>query len=213
MNERTSYEQLIAEKAGQCTVPDMADAIWATIDAGLNQMPGDVDNNADNTGQPGNATQPTGKFTGWGKPWLFAGSGIVMTAIVLIWLNNKSEKSKPGNFPQQPQNQSSPVQPKIDSLQIDSVTSKKAKPLYAPTVPTAIPSTADTAAVKKDTTTNLPFINLPAIDSVVQHPQAIPDSSASVPPPAPGKPRGVKGISLDDYKIVPAKNDTGSRKH
>ena len=209
MNERTSYEQLIAEKAGQCTVPDMADAIWATIDAGLNQLPGD----ADNTSQPGNAGKPTGKFTGWGKLWLFTGSGIVMVAIVLIWLNNKSEKNKPGNFPQQPQNQPAPVRPKMDSLQIDSVTAKKVTPLFSPKITTAVPSTADSATVKKDTSTNLPFINLPKIDSVVQHPQATPDSSASLPPPAPRKPRGVKGITLDDYKIVPAKKDTGSNKH
>ncbi|OQP61912.1 hypothetical protein A3860_29900 [Niastella vici] len=204
MNERTSYEQLIAEKAGQCTVPDMADAIWATIDAGLNEAPGD----ANNSSQPGNTTV---KFTQWRKLWLFAGSGIVLTAIVLIWLNYKSEKSKPENYPQQPKNQPSPVQPKMDSLQIDSVTSKKATHRYSLPAPTAVPLKADSASVKKDTLANLPPVSVPKIDSVQQHQRLIPDSSASVPPPH--KQRGVKGITLDDYKIVPVNKDTGNNKN
>jgi len=207
LNERTSYEQLIAEKAGQCTVPDMADAIWATIDAGLNEAPGD----ANNSSQSGNTGNTIVKFTQWKKLWLFAGSGIVLTAIVLIWLNYKSEKSKPQNYPQQPKNQSAPVQPKMDSLQIDSVTEKKATHIHSLTAPTAVPLKTDSAAVKKDTLTYLPPVSAPKIDSVQQHQRLIPDSSASAPPPH--KQRGVKGITLDDYKIVPVNKDTGNNKN
>jgi len=209
LNERTSYEQLIAEKAGQCTVPDMADAIWATIDAGLYGTPGD----ANNSSQPGNPDVTAVKFNHWRKLWLFAGSGIVLTAIVLIWLNYKSEKNIREHFPRQPVKQSSPVQPKIDSLQKDSVTAKKATHIYSLTAPTAVPLKADSSAVKKDTLANLPPVNVLKIDSVQQHQQLIPDSSASLPPPPPRKPRGVKGITLDDYKIVPAKKDTGNNKN
>jgi len=207
LNERTSYEQLIAEKAGQCSVPDMADAIWATIDAGLNEAPDD----ANNSSQSGNRGNTTVKFSQCRKLWLFAGSGIVLTAIVLIWLNYKSEKNKPENYPQQPKNQSSPVQPKMDSLQIDSVTAKKATHVYSLTAPTAVPLKADSAAVKKDTLAYLPPVSAPKIDSAQQHQQLIPDSSASAKPPR--KQRGIKGITLDDYKIVPVNKDTGNNKN
>lgn len=204
MNQRTSYEILISQKAEQCTAPDMADSIWSSIEAGLPASPGNINTN---DGQLNSAEQ-TGKLLNWGKLSLFIAAGIItIVAIILLSLPDKSSiKDNKNNNPVQPEYQPAPVQPSKDSLHQAPVEIKKATPTYSPPGKNTTVDRPDSTTIKKDTVTNTPPINSPRVDSVAAPPQKRPDSTVA----APGnkKPRGVQGISPDDYKIIPIQKDS-----
>lgn len=73
MNTNTPYEHLIAAKLDQVPVPDMADSIWASIEAQLD-APVEI---------PDQKTTPKIKGKGW---YGFAGITVVVTA--LWWYTN-----------------------------------------------------------------------------------------------------------------------------
>jgi hypothetical protein len=207
VNQRTSYEILISEKAAQCTLPDMADNIWSAIDAGLQAAPGNTNNN-----DPGqlNTTSHAGKWLGWGKLSLFISGGLVAIIIMVVVLLHNSSKNNNRNYPVQPEHQSSPVKPAKDSLNLDSVETKKTKPALSPTRKNTIVAGPDSTGTKKDSLINTPIINSPVVDPVITSPQKQPDSSTTSP--LIKKPRGVRGISPDDYKIIPFKKDSTTGK-
>ncbi|HEX2606857.1 MAG TPA: hypothetical protein VHK91_05735, partial [Flavisolibacter sp.] len=80
MHPKQAYEQTITSKLEALPVPDMADAIWARIEAQL-----DLDMPTDDGG--GNPSSPSGG--GWaGKASLFA----VIAAIVIVYfLRSRTE--------------------------------------------------------------------------------------------------------------------------
>ncbi|HEY8895314.1 MAG TPA: hypothetical protein VIM79_10890 [Niastella sp.] len=208
MNERTSYEILISEKAAQCTVPDMADNIWSAIDAGLQASPANANNN--DHGQL-NAANHAGNWLGWGKLSLFiAGGCIAIITIVALLLR---ESNKPNNkiYPVQPEHQSAPAQPAKGSAHLDSVERKKTTPAFSPTVKNTPVILPDSTLIKKDSAMNMPIIIPPIVDSGMASPQQQqPDSSITTPKNK--KPRGVRGINPDDYKIIPFKKDSTNAK-
>jgi len=203
VNQRTTYELLMAEKAEQCTVPDMADSIWSVIDTGLTATPGNINNN--DAGQLNTASH-AGKSLGWGKLSLFLSAGfIAIVTIVLLSLpknNNKENK----NLPVQPEHQPSPVQPSKDSLTLDPVETKKTTPAFSPTHKDITVAAPDSILIPKDSVKTTPIINSPIVDSVITSPQKLPDTS--IISPGGKKPRGVRGINPDDYKIIPFKKDS-----
>ena len=207
MNERTSYEILISEKAEQCSVPDMADNIWSAIDSGLNASPANMNNN--DQGQL-NASSHAGKSLNWWKLSLFGTAGcIAIATIVLLSLPKDSSNAKKNNNIQ-PEHQTAPVQPPADSLHLNPVEIKKTTPPHTPTdknTPIVVP---DSTLIKKDSVNNMSTIKAPIVDSVVTSPQKLPDSSATLPNIK--KPHGVRGISPDDYKITPYKKDSTNGK-
>jgi hypothetical protein len=87
MNNRTTYEQLIADKLQQLPIPDMADAIWARIEQQLNvEMPVD-DQGPNNT--PGSSS-PGFRFPGNTMLYIF------IAALTTIYFLSKSFVTKQG---------------------------------------------------------------------------------------------------------------------
>lgn len=85
MNNRTTYEQLIADKLQQLPIPDMADAIWARIEQQLNvEMPVD-DQGLNNT--PGSSS-PGFRFPGNTMLYIF------IAALTTIYFLSKSFATK-----------------------------------------------------------------------------------------------------------------------
>lgn len=85
MNNRTTYEQLIADKLQQLPIPDMADAIWARIEQQLNvEMPVD-DQGPNNT--PGSSS-PGFRFPGNTMLYIF------IVALTTIYFLSKSFAKK-----------------------------------------------------------------------------------------------------------------------
>jgi hypothetical protein len=208
VKQRTSYEILISEKAAQCTLPDMADNIWSVIDAGLQAAPG----NTHNTNDPGqlNTASHAGKWLGWGKLSLFISGGFVAIIIMVVVLLRENNKNNNRNYPVQPEHQSSPVQPAKDSLHLDAVKTKKTTPALSPTRINTIVAGPDSTGTKKDSLINAPIITSPVVDPVITSPQKQPDPS--ITSPVIKKPHGVRGISPDDYKIIPFKKDSTNGK-
>lgn len=198
MNEKQPYEILITEKLQAIPVPDMVDMIWARIEEKLDtDMPTDDGDNPAPAGPP-----PVTKFI------IGAGITAVVVALLTLFLNPEkksaitpthptntlpptiSEPSKPApsqSPPLNPRNQSILPAP-TDSNRltaadfIDSIVSSPAVQL-----PTAV---ADS------TSRNVPAIVLPPVQSQPQQKDSI------------KKPRGVQGISDDDYRIEPKRKDS-----
>ncbi|MET3878739.1 hypothetical protein [Chitinophaga sp. OAE865] len=194
MNTNTPYEHLIAAKLDQVPVPDMADSIWASIEAQLD-APVEI---------PDQKTTPKIKGKGW---YGFAGITVVVTA--LWWYTNHTNHSQknttPENIPTVPEMPA----PIIDSPALKDNTEKKTVPFIPP------PAEKDSIAreempvssIRKDSAAEQVFplfkpdssfwrydkTPLPAIDSVNTAPH-------------PKKPKGVKGISDNDYKISAGKD-------
>lgn len=194
MNTNTPYEHLIAAKLEQVPVPDMADSIWANIEAQLD-APVEI---------PDQKTTPKIKGKGW---YGFAGITVAVTA--LWWYTNHtnhSQKNKtPENIPAVPETPA----PAIDSPAIIENIEKKTIP-FPP-----VPLQKDSIAQEE-----MPVDSIHK-DSVVERvfPVFKPDSSfwrydkTPLPPidpvntaPPPKKQKGVKGISDNDYKISAGKD-------
>jgi hypothetical protein len=209
----TPYETLIAQKAEQLVVPDMADSVWASIEQ---QMDGGISPDEGND-PSGNPTPPKG-LTGLGKGlYLFATMAVAGTSFFILTNKEKHpQESVPEQRiiqPVQPntstqdsnhQTTASPVDKKItpslpkvvqpnstNTINIPDIVPLNADSLTSIITPFVIP---DTMTAKKD---NLP----PAIDSTTTN-----------PPPG-KKTKGVKGISNDDYKIPGMKNDPAKKKN
>ncbi|GAB2812374.1 hypothetical protein [Ferruginibacter profundus] len=204
MNTPTPYENLIAAKLEQLPVPDMADSIWARIetqlDAGLS-----LDN--DDNKPSGN---PTTVKPGMGKGFYFSILSAIIIALVIIYKENKKIKNKNNTLPVIPKTET--VVPVTDS----------SGPLQYPVEKNS--NTLPGSSKAKDSVADpLHPGNKIIFDSLTQQaiPLAQPDSSLpmlknkiappaldSVTLPPINKPRGVKGITDDDYKIRTGKKDS-----
>jgi hypothetical protein len=195
VNKLQRYEELIAAKLEQRPLPDMADAIWANIEKGLDAGP-----SSGNPSQPPSSPVPV---AGWIK-----GLGIlviVVAVILAIFLAKTNDDNPP------------PVQP-AGAPVITPVMDSTAK--VGPSLPKTnnLNQQRDKKASKADSGF-IPdvIINPPVqlIDSINNNPLILPppvmvDSVSSKPPqsiPPPKKPKGVR-LNSDDYKIVPVKKDS-----
>ena len=223
MNSTTPYEQLVASKLDQVPVPDMADSIWASIEMQL-----DVPADAPGEGSgDGSADAPMGKkpFSA-GKGIALFGLAAVVAVIALLWWYYGHKGHAPVNVPAAPRALPAPA--------------TQAPPPVAP--PRVAPSTVEPpapvkksipvipGAIKKDTVLfHAPPKDSVRVDSVVkQIPSPVkidssflqknrvpaPDDDPGYIPlaPRPKKPKGVKGITSDDYKISAGK-DSGRKKN
>jgi len=197
VNTSTPYDQLMAAKLDQVPVPDMADSIWTAIDTQLGAP----------AGVPPQKRVKTFNHKSW---YGFLGT---MTAITLLWWGYKHMHHTPSNKPPQkiqPATKDSPVI--ADSNTISYPVKKR--------------NSHDKPATVKDP---MPFQNIPnngaVTDSTFKQdlPPVHPDTSLlrtnSVPlrhvdsvsvnaPPGKKKPKGVKGITNDDYKISVSNDST-----
>jgi hypothetical protein len=203
VNTPTPYEVTIAAKLEQLPVPDMADSIWASIEMQL-----DADLSSDNSDQSP-PQHPTKGLPGMSKGFYLSILTAIIIAIVLIYKANKNHRMKNDNTP-------APVKKEVvitvaDSNQNSNLDAEK-KRIDTLTVP-----------IKKDSMFNS-FIpgNRITFDSVSKQtfPSNKQDSSStikskpllpsldSIPPPLLIKPRGIKGITDDDYKLRESKKDS-----
>lgn len=206
MNNSPAYEQLIAQKLQQLPVPDMADAIWASIEMQLdNDMPTDDNNHT----PPTPSTPPSPRLH------LKRGASLLTAIIVIIALiiikrqhqlnQNTSQPIIPTIQQQTPlsTNANKPDNPlptvnnkkfnkPVDAVSPGIVDSGNAVPIHRSDLPTVVQK-IDTAAknplseIKPPSTSVLPI----AKDTVVK------------------KKRGAQGITDKDYKIVPTQKPNG----
>lgn len=201
MNQKATYEITITEKLEQLTAPDMVDAIWARIEAQL-----DLDLPTDD----GPANPPVTPTSGPAK-WINRGFIIAAVAMVLIYLfYNRKQITTSSDQPAthapvtEPNNTNNPVR---NNSPGSNNTVKPGNNTAAPaTSSTVLPVDSNATApvtglvqVQPDSNavnTNVqPLINPPL---VTPQKNTVPDSTK--------KGRGVKGITDNDYKIVPKKD-------
>jgi hypothetical protein len=197
VNTVTSYEIIIAAKLAQMPVPDMADSIWADIAAQLDAPLPEDDGHEPPQPQPGPG------LPGLGKGFFF----VAVTAIVItaLWFYaGKKSRTKENIQPQQ-------VVPAAVSTDTAAGNQSTAAPRNGEVTPVQAAPGKKTAITAFDTANRLALpvdqpigIDRPVInpDSAVLQNNRVklkPDSAAMVP--APPKPKGVKGISDNDYKI------------
>jgi hypothetical protein len=203
VNTVTSYEIVIAEKLAQLPVPDMADSIWADIAAQLDApLPGE-DGHEPPQPKPGRGLP--------GKGFFFA--AVTAVVITAVWYYAGKKSGAKENV--QPQ-QIVPAAVHPDTSTIIGPTIVPGETQLPPVQ--ALPLKKDTT-VAFDTTAGLTRQTTPAagidlptdkLDSAVinnsNRIKPVLDSAAMRPPPP--KPKGVKGISDDDYKIKGEKKDS-----
>ncbi|WP_146616263.1 hypothetical protein [Chitinophaga dinghuensis] len=191
MNNTTRYEQLIAEKLEQMPVPDMADSIWAGIEAQLDAV---VETTPD---------QDT-SFKWKGKTW-FGIAGIAIIASGIWWYSQSATPETPVTTPAPtstptPATLSAPAPPTPDSNTIITLPQTPAKhkdTIELPAAPFSNPLT-DSVPARYLPLMTPDSVHIPTTIPAKPHQQ--PDTV--VIPPAPKKPKGVKGITSDDYKIT-----------
>ena len=192
MDQAGKYEQLIGDKLEQIPLPDLMEAIWTRIETELDTDLPDGDQNDPGAG-------PLGGIFG-GKFILFI-CALIMT--FFFYQNNKKQPIE-----------SAPVLPQIET------TSPVIKP---PDDPVPIKSSTNRSVLPKDSTTDTATSITPVLTQQDQPaPVGLDDSVRSNPPPlvvvppaiidkdttGKKKPRGVKGLGNDDYKIVPKKDSS-----
>jgi len=210
MNQKNKYEIIITEKLQQLAVPDMEDAIWARIEARLDiELPPD-----DGPSSGPNSSVPV---TG---PLIGAGLLILLTALIYTLFpakeNAGDQEIIPGKTNTLPAGAPVTNQGRNDSLLgLPEI-------IPAPLQGTGQNGINDLTAI--DTLTSSPgpdSLNLfSAVDSTAANRTSQDNTVTGIPPPAKNakdstskKSRGVTGINDADYRIVPAKQDTGKQKN
>ncbi len=209
MDSKTSYEILIAEKARQLPVPDMADAIWASIEQQL-----DAGNTPDAEDAPVSQKLPGKGFSGIGKLWLIIVAAVVLIAIIVIWKKAGNKKNaikktgepvmEKGQKVQEKRPDSSAINYPAGERQTQSLPARNDKKI-------PVNAGIDSALFVKDSIIPQP-VAAPAKDPLVINSKdvQVPDSVGAKQPP-PKKSRGVKGISESDYKIISIKKDSAKK--
>lgn len=206
MNSKTAYEILIAEKASQVPVPDMADAIWASIEAQLDAAPGDEGDGH----QAASEKLPANRLTPGNKMLLLIISIAAIVVLLLLFTKNSHKKTGEKKIPVQQEQEKQPAKNRV----IDTVSDiSSARELVSPGQYQPVKDAFAPVIIRpaeKDSISNQPFKNIP--DDSVAAPGRIPlviqrDSVTTLPPPS-KKPRGVQGIEDSDYKISGGKKDS-----
>lgn len=201
MNEKTAYEQTIAARLQALPLPDMADAIWARIEAQL-----DIDMPPDNGTEGGNTPNfPTGGF-------FLGGISLIVVAVLYLFFSQTKKPDTPQTFPSstttpvstQPVTTPANGPPALNTTDNATPAGTNAGPANQPlqtpvldsnTVTTAAPPILIDSSVLRDAAP------LPTALAPVKT-----DTVAAVK-----KGRGVSGITNDDYRIVPKKDSSKNK--
>ena len=199
MNQKTAYEQIITGKLQALPVPDMADAIWARIEAQLDlDMP--------QTDPP--PTNPPGTPSGG---IILGGISIVFVIALITYLFFKKETNNQPTTSQPANTTNTTLQKgKETFLPPNGETGLKGEKATLPPATVVLPpapSDSNTVSLmpspvilnNDSTTGTLPIAIAPPVTT--------PQKQDTVLPVKKG--RGVPGLKDDDYKIVP-KKDSGS---
>lgn len=194
MSQPSTYEQLIAQKLQELEVPDQANSIWATIEQHLNiEMP------VNGPGSGGGSTNP------W---WLGGGGGSLLTlfvATVTYIIISKQKLERDRNLNDAPAS----IQYKQPS-KTNQDTAKNAVPLreIMQNKPPASKSNEQIQEAVAPTSDSVSIAPVPK-DVVTTPVQPVQKDTV----PTTKKPRGVRGLSDADYRIVPDKADSSRRKN
>jgi hypothetical protein len=214
VNPISPYEQLLADKVQQVPVPDMADAIWATIEQELDKGTPDDDGD-DPPSSPKGGGSPAPRLFSY-----FAGT-IIIGAALFTYVLTDTKKETTTNTPSPGQT----IAPKntqqnivTDSNNVSPVRNKPASVLYDPVAQT------DSNVISNPFQPSISFIDSLLNQQVSRVPsdsaenKTIPlvtlpfkPDSIAIDKGVPKKPRGVKGITDDDYKIRTEKKDSSPR--
>ena len=197
MNEKMIYEQTIASKLETLPLPDMADAIWARIEAQLDlDLPTD-----DSTG--GNTPNfPTGGI-------ILGGVGIIfITVLYLLFIQTNKKSNTPVVIPD------SSLAPRSQPLSTPSAAPPRTKSqnntLPANPLPTQANATVPFPVADSSYTTSLPS-PVVADSMTLPNPAGLPAAVMQQKPDtitATKKGRGVTGLTADDFRIVPKKDSS-----
>jgi len=198
MNQKTTYEILIAEKLEQVAVPDLQELIWARIEAALDAGNGDG-NDGPSSGSP---VGPKGIIGG------IAGLVLIFLA---AWFLITGRQQPETNAPLQMPVPAAPAVVSPGTGPPDKVIQNPDQPKF--TAPGMTENIIDQPQDTLSASADMPF--QPAAD-IPQPTVVLPATEAALPPPAVvdkdsstiKKKRGVKGISPSDYKIVPKKDSS-----
>jgi hypothetical protein len=198
MNQKATYEITITEKLGQLPLPDLRDAIWSRIEAQL-----DSDMPTDDNNDPGPSNN--GGPTSWRGLKIF-GSFIAIVAVITIFLTNKNNTPLPGagNAPAPTSNgtminkDNTGISP--PPLQRGGASSAM-PPGTFPSEEIYTPVTGSDSAFSQPPFTISPVVQDTPVTTVFNPPS----KQETGPPPRQDtvqkKPRGVKGITDNDYRI------------
>lgn len=195
MNEKKRYEQIITGKLDALPLPDLQDAIWARIEAQL-----DIDLPTDDGG--GN-TPSSGAPSGPG--WIGGAGFLLFVAVLITFFTLKKNNNE--------QPLTTPVSKPL--IQKDSLLNTNAQPPPASRSALPVPVTTNSpinVAVpdRIDTSSKALGVAAPSLQDT-----SVPISRVPLPDLQPKdttvtkkRVRGVKGITDDDYRIVPSRKDS-----
>lgn len=194
MNQRTTYEKLIANKLQELPVPDMASAIWLRIEQQL-----DVEMPVNDPGSSnGNAAFP-------GQ--LSMGILAVVLVAILMGIHFLLRETRSYEHPERetPVHTVPAATPKEDPLPIQKTPDTTIDIQQPPADEEMITQDEEPAIVSMPESVIKPEATpVQEMDAMVVLPKVKP--TLIVPPDSSNKKsRGVKGISLDDYRIAPVK--------
>jgi len=195
MRNKQTYENTITSKLEALPLPDMADAIWSRIEIQLDtDMPTD-----DSGGSTPSPVSPTGIGLIGGSALFILAAGIIS----FFYFSRTDGNAETNSIELRP-------------AQVDSVTlgygSENPPPrntpnLIVPITPKELPKDS---TITNDSSNIISTVTIPPpVDSS----QQLKDASITLTPkkdtvPPGRRSRGVKGITDDDYKIVPSKKDS-----
>ncbi|MFB6457794.1 hypothetical protein ACE38W_21165 [Chitinophaga sp. Hz27] len=223
MNSTTPYEKLLAAKLDQVPVPNMEDSIWASIAAQLDAVADAPDTDPESTPQSPSEAAPESTPESMPasqpkpNPWNWYGLGAIIAIAIAVWFfyshsNISSQPIKPTDSTQQINPPVIPPPP--DSIQeMDTMQIIPVKPQQKPSrIPIPDTIVVKDSIIPPPAFESGPLRVMPIFipDSVPTKPaqQHVPENPPVQTKPAPPKPRGVKGISDDDYKISVIKDST-----
>ncbi len=188
----------------QLPIPDMADPIWASIELQLDaDIPGDGEGNSP-------SPEPSGKGgTGFGNKLYF----LITTTIIiagLVWIITGKKKDTSADKKSPDTTITGPPSVVADSGASEIFIAPENN--KATSLPVLIPnnnqqaSFVDSIKTIADSLNSTPQNILLIKDSIAAKILPVADSLSVTP--APKKPKGVKGISNADYKIVSDKKDS-----
>jgi hypothetical protein len=205
VNQLLPYEQVIADKFSHAAIPDMADEIWASIDAEL----GPDTPAGDGGGNEPPASSPSG--SGWATGFKFLIVAVVTVTVLFIVRKRNANKVKENNSPAAPAIEKNIT--KDSTVVVDSFSETPAKSGNKETI-TAKPIVKDSLTKqvmpfnpslvkdRQDSIATLPPVIIPPENN----PTILKRDEQPIVPEKKGK--GAKGIKDADYKIVPKKKDS-----
>lgn len=202
MNQKLKYEMTIAEKLEQLTVPDMVDAIWSRIEAQL-----DIDLPTDE----GPSAPPSNPPAGGGS-WIRPAFIIAITAFIVTLFFTYKKMPGTGSQPSGIEQSPTIVEP------VDNNTGNLPPPSGGNILPGQTQARGNTSqgTPVQDSQAGTVTGGIPALTSDSMNNRAGPGNNPVISPPlvidrpdtSKKKSRGVKGITDDDYRVVPSKKDS-----